>query len=182
MRADETDAGAQFDALWRDHAARVQAYAARHVGVLDAQDVVAETFIVAWRRRRDVPPDALPWLLVVARNTVANRRRAAARRPALTDLMRTDARAFDEPDHEVAERAAYLGALAQLSLDDQETLLLTAWDGLAPAAAAQVAGCSTSAFKVRLHRARRRLTALLDATEPLARPRPTLAPEGGRTS
>lgn len=59
--------GERFVALWTEHAPRVMAYALRHVGPDGAEDVVAETFLVAWRRLDRVPEDALPWLLVVAR-------------------------------------------------------------------------------------------------------------------
>jgi DNA-directed RNA polymerase specialized sigma24 family protein len=73
----------RFTALWEAHAGRVLAYARRHVGPDDAHEVVSETFLVAWRRLADVPGTALPWLLVVARNTVANHRRSGYRRALL---------------------------------------------------------------------------------------------------
>ncbi|GIG29790.1 RNA polymerase sigma factor [Cellulomonas marina] len=169
MRWLSTDPEAWFDALWREHAPRIQAYAVRHVGVHDAEDVLAETFTVAWRRRDEVPALVLPWLLVVARNTVANRRRTELRHDervaALAAVAGPAGGADDGVEHHVAERAQLLGALALLSEADRPALLLTAWDGLGPAAAALVAGCSTTAFKVRLHRARARLQRLLDEAD-----------------
>ncbi|WP_432943538.1 RNA polymerase sigma factor [Kribbella sp. CA-253562] len=53
----------------------------------DVDDLVAETFLVAWRRLDDVPagPNALPWLYAVARRTLANHRRREDRRSALTE-------------------------------------------------------------------------------------------------
>jgi RNA polymerase sigma factor (sigma-70 family) len=57
-----------------------------------------------------------------------------------------------------------LAALAELPAKEREALQLCAWEGLTPAQAARVAGCTAAAFRVRLHRARRRLTATLDAT------------------
>jgi RNA polymerase sigma-70 factor (ECF subfamily) len=79
----------------------------------------------------------------------------------------------------VAERAAVLTALAQLSDGDRELLTLVAWHGLAPAHAARVLGCSTATYYVRLHRARRHLKdAMTAATEPeLPRPATTLVPK-----
>ncbi|MFD2794280.1 RNA polymerase sigma factor [Promicromonospora vindobonensis] len=155
--------------LWRSYAWRVQAYALRHVDPHDAQEVVSETFLVAWRRLTNLPGDPLPWLLVVARNVVRNQRRAARRRSAAEEqLVRLErvARVTEDPVRTVSRRDA-IAALLRLAPKDREALLLTGWDGLTPADAAQVAGCSVPAFKMRLSRARRRLEsagALLDPT------------------
>jgi RNA polymerase sigma-70 factor, ECF subfamily len=65
----------RFEALFRDHAGAVRVYAARRAGLGDADDVVAEVFVIAWRRIDDLPEDPLPWLLGVARRVLANRRR-----------------------------------------------------------------------------------------------------------
>jgi RNA polymerase sigma-70 factor (ECF subfamily) len=146
--------------LWRAYAWRVQAYALRHVDPHDAQEVVSETFLVAWRRLADLPGDPLPWLLVVARNVVRNQRRAARRRSAAEgELVRLErvARAAEDTGVTLGRREAMIAALARLAPKDREALLLTGWDGLAPADAARVAGCSVAAFKMRLSRARRRL-------------------------
>lgn len=136
------------------------AYALRHVDADTAQEVVSETFLVAWRRLADVPGDPMPWLLVVARNTIANQRRSGYRRAVLqSELERLHRLAEPSPSAEVSsvERDVVLSALAGLTAKEREALLLIAWDGLTTAQAASVAGCSTSAFHVRLFRARRRL-------------------------
>ncbi|GAA1861673.1 RNA polymerase sigma factor [Myceligenerans crystallogenes] len=141
--------------LWRDHAWRVQAYAMRHADPHDAQEVVAETYLVAIRRLDDVPADPLAWLLVVARNILRNQQRAAGRRrsaeAALAGLARV-ART-DGADEVVSQRDALLTALSRLAPKEREALLLTGWDGLAPDDAARVAGCTKAAFKMRLSRA-----------------------------
>lgn len=150
----------RFTALWEQCSPRVMAYALRHVDRDTAQEVVAETFLVAWRRLGDVPGDAMPWLLVVARNTIANQRRSGYRRAVLQgELERLQRVAEPAPSAEVpaVERESVLAALAELTAAEREALLLVAWDGLTAAQAARVAGCSTSAFSVRLFRARRRL-------------------------
>lgn len=74
---DDEAAGVRFTRIWAECAPRVQAYLLRHVGRDDAEDALAETFLVAWRRLEHVPEPPLPWLLVVARNTAANRGRSA---------------------------------------------------------------------------------------------------------
>jgi RNA polymerase sigma factor (sigma-70 family) len=155
-----------FEALWARHGPRVMAYALRHVDHDAAQDVVSETFLVAWRRLASVPDDPLPWLLVVARNTIANQRRARNRQvQVVTELERL--RQVAEPavaaDVLATERASVLARLAAMTPKEREALLLIAWDGLSPDQAATVAGCSTAAFHLRLFRARRRLSAGPDA-------------------
>lgn len=156
----------RFVALWEAHARRIHAYATRHVGADSAEVVVAETFLVAWRRLGDVPGDPLPWLLVVARNTIANAGRSAYRERTLlaelARLSRAAAPAASGPEPVTVERESLLRGLAGLTEREREALLLVAWDGLSPAQAASVAGCSTATFHVRLHRARRRLAHALD--------------------
>lgn len=172
MSTPEDDDGrrSRLTALWEAHAVRVQAYALRHTDPDTAQDVVSEAFLVAWRRLDEVPEPALPWLLVVARNLVRNAHRSAARRRSLADeLTRLEASAplpDGAPEALAAERDALVRGLARLTEREREAVLLVAWDGLAPAAAADVAGCTTAAFHVRLHRARRRLAAAAGSTGP----------------
>ncbi|MEV6306357.1 sigma-70 family RNA polymerase sigma factor [Actinoplanes sp. NPDC051861] len=159
----------QLVLLWTEHAPRVLAYASRHVDADTAQDVVSETFLTAWRRLAAVPDDALPWLLVVARNTIANQRRSGRRQQRLAAQMER-LRQITEPapaaDVLAAERAAVLDGLAALTPREREALLLIAWDGLEPAQAARVAGCSLPTFHVRLYRARRRLQAATAPASP----------------
>lgn len=173
--------GERFVALWEEHAPRVMAYALRHVGPDGAEDVVAETFLVAWRRLDRVPDDALPWLLVVARNTVASQRRAGLRQARVTAELRNLSRIAEPADGAdvlATERTAVLAELAALTPKEREALLLVAWDGLSPAQAARVAGCSLPAFHVRLYRARRRLTAHASHE----RPAPTRLTSAGGTA
>lgn len=164
MVAVSDSAEQRFDRLWREHAPAVLRYARRHVLPDEVEDVVAETFVVAWRRLGEVPPYGLPWLLGVARHVSANVHRGRRRRDALSDRMAGPAEddgtagwPAPEPDDSVAT------ALRGLSDADRELLTLIAWDGLSPDEAAQALGCSKGALKVRLHRARRRFATLLGA-------------------
>ncbi|SDD25726.1 RNA polymerase sigma factor [Rhodococcus tukisamuensis] len=150
----------RFTALWDTYAGRVFAYTCRHVDHHTAQEVVSETFLVAWRRLAEVPDPALPWLLVVARNTMSNNRRTVRRHDALAaEMARIEQMTASAPatDVTVTNRAEVLEVLATLTLVEREALLLTAWDGLNATEAARVAGCSVPAMHVRLFRARRRL-------------------------
>ncbi len=162
----------RFTALWGDYVGRVSAYACRHVDHHTAQEVVSDTFLVAWRRLSEVPDHALPWLLVVARNIVSNHHRGDRRRNALTEKMtriEQASRTMPGPDIAVTDRAEVLAALATLTSTEREALLLTAWDGLSAAEAARVVGCSVPAMHARLFRARRRFQSGpgTDAVDPI---------------
>jgi RNA polymerase sigma-70 factor (ECF subfamily) len=145
----------RFAALFGRHHRQVYAYAVSRAGRDLADDIVSETFLVAWRRLDAVPDDPLPWLLGVARNVVLERHRDAARQ---LSLLAQAGPAAVEGDVAVvvAERAATLAALDALGGADRELLTLVGWHGLAAREAAQVVGCGTATLLVRLHRARRR--------------------------
>lgn len=161
-----SDDAARFTAAYDACRQRVWAYAASRAGRQAADEVVSETFTVAWRRIGDLPEPPLPWLLGVARNVLRDTTRAEYRRAAFHAELRHwtgDATAQDVAE-QVTDRIALLRALGALSEDDREVLLLSAWQGLGPREAAQVLGCSAAAFRVRLHRARRRLLRAQDRT------------------
>lgn len=151
---------ARFTALFDTFRPRVLAYARRHVGRDATEDIVSETFLVAWRRLGTVPEEPLPWLLAVTRNVIANHRRKLARHDRLAvELAALDRMLPDGPssDEGMVTRADLFAALSSLSALEREALLLTGWDGLSDAQAARVCGCSARTFRVRLHRARKRL-------------------------
>jgi RNA polymerase sigma-70 factor (ECF subfamily) len=160
-------------ALFAEHHDAVWRYAVRRVGAAAAEDVVAETFLVAWRRIDAVPAHELPWLLTVARNVVSNQTRGELRRRRLTlRLTREFEAAADEPAREPTVPAGTVAAaLATLSERDQEALRLVYWEDLEPAAAARVLGCTAVAMRVRLHRARARLARALDQQQLAEDPR-----------
>ncbi len=152
-----------LEALFAEHARAVRAYALRRTDPSTADDIVSEVFVVAFRRWQEIPDDPLPWLLVTARRVLANHRRAADRRQALTaQLSALHASAWRD---EVAGEPELLGALARLRNRDREILLLIAWEDLDPVSAAAALGCSRATFAVRLHRARRRLSAAMAQTK-----------------
>ena len=158
----ELAARQRFEALFRSHHEPVVRYVARRVRPEGVEDVVAETFLVAWRRLSDIPDDVLPWLLGVARRTLATQRRSAMRRGSLAGKI-----AATGPPLEIAEPASELGAavtdaLTRLGAKDREAITLIAWDELTPAQAAVALGQTGTAFRVRLHRAKRRLRRELD--------------------
>lgn len=153
--------------MFRSNYPAVRGYALRRTSPDAAQDVVAETFLVAWRRLEDVPDDALPWLFGVARRVLANQRRSSDRGAALEHRLAGAAGAAPiEPEERVTESEVVRTALARLSERDREALVLVAWHGLSGKRAARAAGCTRATFDVRLHRARRRLAAQLEILDP----------------
>ena len=166
----------RFEALFRAHRPQVLAYARRRVDAATAEDVVADAFLVCWRRLDDVPSEALPWLLGVARRCLANRVRGDARRSALIERAAgAEIATGGDPAEALGERERVLAAFSGLSERDREVLALVAWEGLDVAGAATAMGCSKTALKVRLHRARRRLAARLATPQPssLTAPEPS---------
>ncbi len=156
---------AVFDELHRE----IHAYASRRVPEEIADDVVAETFLTVWRRRKDlpaVPEDRRRWVFGVARNHLAHVQRSRARLARLESrLALATAAGIPVVEPDVAEQVVVsldaFAAFRGLSPQDQEIIQLVAWDGLTAADGAAVLGCSPVAFEARLRRARRRLTALL---------------------
>jgi RNA polymerase sigma-70 factor (ECF subfamily) len=169
----------RFERCFRDHYARMLAFSMRRVSGRElAEDVVADTFAVAWRRRDRIPDPALPWLYAIAAHVIANQHRSTRRRHDL-DLRlahETGAAPGPDPTESLDRRDAFSAAFALLAEPEREVLRLIAWDGLDSADAARVFGCSPGAFRVRLHRARRKLAKQLEAAEHLPREDRTTAP------
>jgi len=157
--------GDGFEGAFETHRAAVFAYARRRLQGEAAEDAVAETFAIAWRRREEMPVDALLWLYGIARGVVANHRRSESRRLRLSArLAREPATPQGDPAALVADRIELARAFDALDESDQELLMLVAWEGLSPRQGAEILGCSAAAFRVRVHRARRRLEVGLVAT------------------
>jgi DNA-directed RNA polymerase specialized sigma24 family protein len=145
-----------FEELFAAHGAAVLAYALRRATPPDAEDAVSETFVVAWRRLRDVPgmDTALPWLYGVCRRVLANQRRGDRRRWELVQKVGRDAHGVVTPD--LSEPGPALIALARLRDDEQELLRLVAWEQLSHAEIGTVLGITANAVAIRLYRARQR--------------------------
>jgi RNA polymerase sigma factor (sigma-70 family) len=151
-----SDSREQFEHVYQDCYEAVYRYAARRVAPEAIQDVVSDTFLTAWRRFGELSGEPLPWLLGIARRSAANHRRSGARRDALRERLVTEPTPdASEPLNDCDPRVN--AALSTLTQRDREALMLVAWDGLEHRVAATVMGCSTGAFTVRVHRARRRL-------------------------
>lgn len=160
------DAQTRFRRLFDDAERDLLAYALRRVQrPEDAADIVAETFLVAWRRLDDVPAGAQArlWLYGVARRQLANQRRGHLRRSQLVDRLRDELPAAvagtgAPPDDRVQ---ALRDALQRLGAEDRELLTLSSWEGLSPSEIAVAMELPAVTLRSRLHRARKRLHAEL---------------------
>lgn len=164
-------AEARFSHLYRNHEREILRYALRRSAEpQDAADVVAETFLVAWRRLGELPHDeeARLWLYATARRVLANQQRGSKRRTRLAERLRSELRR-QLPLQPASDRPV-LDALAGMAGADRELLMLVGMEELSPSEAARVLGISAMAARTRLHRARRRLQARL-AEESEEKPR-----------
>jgi RNA polymerase sigma-70 factor (ECF subfamily) len=155
---------AAFSALFARHYPAVWRFVARRAWPDAVDDVVAETFLAAWRRYDDLPSDALPWLLNAAAKCLANHRRATMRAESLKErLAAQSAPVRADAATQGFERAALVKAFASLPDTERALLMLTDWDDLPVRSAARALGISPASASARIYRARRKLRAALAA-------------------
>jgi len=162
-----------FAELYDRHAARLFRYVARRLGDQAAEDVIAETFLAAFRRRDRYDlsrPDARPWLYGIAVKVIGKHRRSELR--MLRALARIGADAAGDGEAErsdermaaAAIRCELAAALAQLRPENRDVLLLVAWAELSYEEISQALEIPIGTVRSRLARARRQIReALADA-------------------
>lgn len=145
---------------------RVRAFTARRVGDADAEDLAVEAFMVAWKKRGATGSSLdLAWLLGIARKLCANHLRRRQRFDRAVERLSVETSLQDDVDLTVDDEGR-LGVLSGLRRQDKEILVLAAWEELSVAEIARVLGCSRANAAVRLHRARKRASALLGGLAP----------------
>jgi RNA polymerase sigma-70 factor (ECF subfamily) len=168
-----------FAELYERYTARLHRYVARRVGADTADDVVAETFLIAFRLRERYDPargDALPWLYGIASNLIARQRRSETRMyrayartgtdPVMEPYLEADARVVAD-----GYRGPLARALARLSAKDRDVLLLIAWGELSYEQVAEALNIPVGTVRSRLNRARRKVKSALDEINPMDRER-----------
>ncbi|MEV8227369.1 RNA polymerase sigma factor [Streptomyces sp. NPDC079167] len=170
-----------FAVLFDRYADDIHRYAARRLGTEAADDLMAETFVIAFqqRRRYDLSrPQARPWLYGIVTNLVGGHRRAEARRlRALSRAASTAPGAASGDGEPLADRVAarvsaegvrgeLAGALARLPARYRDVLLVVAWGDLDYAEAAQALGIPVGTVRSRLHRARKKVREALGGSDP----------------
>jgi RNA polymerase sigma factor (sigma-70 family) len=164
----------RFGVVFDRHAPAIYGYIARRLGRDVADDLVAETFLIAFRQRAgydSAQPDARPWLYGIATRLVSRHRRGEVR------FFRAIARTGVDPaagpvDEEAVRRASaqavrreLAAALAALSAADRDALLLFT-EGLAYAEVAAALGVPVGTVSSRIARARRKVKLALGGVNP----------------
>ncbi len=166
------DRRARFEELAPGLVDPLRRFLARRTDAATAEDVLADTLLVCWRRLDQVPAEPLPWAYAVARHCLANAERSARRQrrvAAKVATMDPPATATPGPGGDGAGGDGALdAALAALRPADAELLRLWAWERLEAAQIAQVLGVTPNAAAIRLHRARQRLAAELRKSAPVS--------------
>lgn len=157
----------RFSVLYEGSYGAIHAYACRRAGPGAADEIAAETFLVAWRKFDALPAEPLPWLYGVARNVVLRHHADRGRQQRTRAVLERERRRSPLGTGEVGD-SGLREAWEQLSAADREVLALVAWEQLSVADAACALGCSAPVFSVRLYRARRRLERLLAAAGSLS--------------
>jgi RNA polymerase sigma-70 factor (ECF subfamily) len=160
-RADDGDVEARtrFEQSVRDLIEPLRRFLARRTDVATVDDVLAETLLVCWRRRDELPDEPLPFAYGVARLCLANAERSARRQRRLAGRI-----AAVDPPREAPDPAGddlLAEAWARLTLDDAELLRLWAWEQLTPVEIGTVLEITPNAASIRLHRAKQKLRAAL---------------------
>jgi RNA polymerase sigma factor (sigma-70 family) len=174
-----------FAGLYDRHAVVLRRYVARRLGDGAADDVVADTFLDAFRKRHRFDPtvrDARPWLYGIATNLIGKHRRAEVRLlrayartgadPVLSGASAAGAHDADEwaaADSRLASAAVrreLAAALAGLSVGDRDVLLMVAWADFSYAEVAAALRIPVGTVRSRLHRARTRIRAALGGLDP----------------
>ncbi|MFD9945042.1 RNA polymerase sigma factor [Nonomuraea sp. NPDC059023] len=165
----------RFARIFDLHADEIHRYAARRLGadqVSLADDVTAETFLVAFRKRRRYDltrPDARPWLYGIAANLISKHRRTETRKlRALARTAEPDGEAFEQRsvDRMDAERLgpSLAAALAKLGAAERELLFLVTWAELSYEQASEALGIPVGTVRSRLSRTRAKIRSALEGT------------------
>jgi RNA polymerase sigma-70 factor (ECF subfamily) len=159
----------RFSEIFDRHYSDIHGYASRRLGPSLADDVAAETFLIAFDRRERYDlqqPSARPWLYGIASNLIARHHRAEMRQYralARAGAVETVDEDVDGRIDAAAQRARLAAALLEIAERDREVLLLVAWAQLSCEEAARALGIPAATARSRLHRARRRTRAALAA-------------------
>jgi RNA polymerase sigma-70 factor, ECF subfamily len=152
---------ATFERFYVAHRRHVVAYCLRRASRTDALEAADETFLIAWRRSDEIPPQERAWLYGVAYRVLANLNRSERRRRQLALKLTQDPReAVADPETEMLrsqDQQQLRAGLQLLRPEEQEVLRLAVWENLPHAEIAVALDCETAAARQRLHRARERL-------------------------
>lgn len=161
----DQDSRTRFRFLYESTFGEIYAFVVRSRGTGgDVDDVIGEIYLAAWRRINYVPdpPDDRLWMYGVARNTLARFERSRRRRSQLFSRLSSQPNAGAPIIESSSSHSNVTDAVAHLPKREREVIQLIYWDGLSQDEAATVIGCSANALRIRLHRAKKRLSRRLE--------------------
>jgi RNA polymerase sigma factor (sigma-70 family) len=154
---------AEFTEVYRANYEDVLRFVRRRAHPLNVDDIVGETFLAAWRRRRELPVDPRPWLFRAARNVMLNSARGSHRQTAVAVRIAQSSELTTSGGlGGLDDRVDLMDAWRTMPAADQEVLALHVWEDLSAKDAAAVLGVTRAAYAMRLTRAKRHLAALLE--------------------
>ena len=166
-----------FAAAYAKHLPAIGGYLARRVEYRFVEDLAADVFAIAWRKRAAVAPgEELPWLYRIAANLVANHRRKQATTASLLFTLRATDTAPSAEDIAISD-LSLADAWRRLRPRDREVLALAVLEDLPIAAISTSLGISANAVSIRLHRAKKTLAQLLEETDDTVESNDSAAPE-----
>jgi RNA polymerase sigma-70 factor, ECF subfamily len=150
-----------FVAVYSQYLPAISAYLSRRVERDAVEDLAADVFALAWRKRESVTAgEELPWLYRIAANLVANHRRKVAATESFVRSLRPADSAPSAADIVIADQSLAT-AWKQLRARDREVLALAVFEDLPVSSIASSLGVSANTVSIRLHRAKKTLTNLL---------------------
>jgi len=161
---------ASFTEMYREHYSAVRKYASWRCDSADLDDVVADVFLVAWRRFDEVDLSwARAWLFGVVKNVLKDHRRLRSNAARFLDhliaLRPAQYTSLDTGDLSVEDVDLLRSALSKVSEDDQEVLVLSSWYEMTAEEIAMALSITKSHVGVRLHRARTRFRTVMASLE-----------------
>jgi RNA polymerase sigma-70 factor (ECF subfamily) len=165
------DSDIRFVEVYEHYHRAVFVYCRRRVSADRVDDVVADTFLTAWRKIDQIPAgdEALPWLYSVAYRVLLHQWRGTSRRKRLDDrLLSLGVDSPTAPEEFIVsthESKQVLDATSKLKATDQEILRLSLWEELAHTDVASVLDLNVDAVRKRLSRALQNLTKEFNRTD-----------------
>lgn len=157
MHVDDQERRQHFEEIARELVEPLRRFLARRTDPATADDVLADTLLVCWRRLEQMPDDPLPWAYGVARNCLANAERGERRQRRVTAKVAATAVDTVVPGPADGDDGRVAEAMAALRPEEAELLRLWAWEQLTPGEIATVLAITPNAASIRLHRARQKI-------------------------
>jgi RNA polymerase sigma-70 factor, ECF subfamily len=170
-----SDPRVEFTAIYEDHYLAVRQFIAWQCESSELDDVVADVFLVAWRRFKELDSTwARPWLFGVAKNVLRSRHRSQRRAAAFVDQLVALRPALetnlDAGELSIDDLELVMAGLQALTSDDQEILILSTWYEMTALELAIALSITKNNATVRLHRARTRFRTIIAGLQPDEKP------------